>query len=98
MLDHFAGEALFTSPLAARLDPECGGLVSGKAAIRAYWQAALDRNPSLHFEITSIHAGVDCILIGFRNERGQDRVEALRFRDGLVFEGHGTFRPSELGA
>ncbi|HWI84706.1 MAG TPA: hypothetical protein VNT42_00080 [Sphingomonas sp.] len=51
--------------------------------------------PGLRFEVTSLFEGVDCLLIGFLNEAGMDRFEVLRFRDGLVIEGHGTY-PAEM--
>lgn len=92
VLAHFHEDVLFTSPLAAQLDPASAGVVKGKTALRAYWSAAIARNPGLHFEITSLFIGVDCLLIGFRNDRGEDRFEVLRFREGRVFEGHGTYR------
>jgi len=91
VLAHFAEDAMFTSPLAEHIVPGCGGVVAGKAALRHYWTSALARSPALRFEVTSAFAGVDCLLIGFRNERGIARFEVLRFRDGLVVEGHGTF-------
>jgi ketosteroid isomerase-like protein len=91
LLAHFAEDAVFTSPFAERVIPGCRGVVRGKAALRDYWGTALERNPALHFELTSVFAGVDCLLIGFRTEAGIDRFEVLRFRDGLVVEGHGTF-------
>lgn len=91
VLTHFAEDVAFTSPLAARIDPASLGIVRGKQALSQYWSTALDRNPDLNFQVTSIFQGVDCILIGFRNERGEDRIEMLRFHDGLVVEGHGTF-------
>lgn len=91
VLAHFAEDAVFTSPLAERVVPGCGGVVTGKAALRRYWTTALAHSPALRFEVTSAFAGVDCLLIGFRNERGIERFEVLRLRDGLVVEGHGTF-------
>jgi len=91
VLSHFHDDATFTSPLAARIDPAGGGIVRGKTALRSYWSAALSRNPDLRFEVTSVYAGVDCLLIRFRTQKDEDRVEILRFRDGRVFEGHGTF-------
>ena len=91
VLSHFAEDVVFTSPLALRLDPESGGVVRGKEALRAYWTAGLEMNANLKFEVISVFVGVDSLLIGFRNEAGEDRVEVLRFRDGLVCEGHGTY-------
>jgi hypothetical protein len=91
VLAMFTDGVVFTSPLALRLQPESHGVVRGKEALRQYWQTALDRAPDLRFELTGICAGVDSLLIGFRNQEGIDRVEILRFRDGLVTEGHGTY-------
>lgn len=92
VLEFFAEDAVFGSPLAARIVPESGGTVRGKAALRDYWSAALAQNPELHFELTTLHAGVDILLIGFRMNGGAERVEVLRFRGGLVIEGYGTYR------
>jgi ketosteroid isomerase-like protein len=88
----FADDAVFSSPLAAKVVPESGGTVRGKAALREYWNAALAQNPELHFELTTLHAGVDVLLIGFRMNGGAERVEVLRFRGGSVVEGCGTYR------
>jgi len=91
VLAHFAEDIIFTSPIAARIDPATSGVVRGKQALLAYWTSALEQNPGLHFEIMGTFLGVDCILIRFRNEAGAERIEMLRFRNGLVVEGHGTF-------
>lgn len=91
ILAHFHDEVIFTSPLAARLVPESEGVIRGKAALRSYWAVALSRVPALHFTLTGICTGHDLIVIQFRNEQGQNRAEILRLRDGLAFEGHGTY-------
>jgi ketosteroid isomerase-like protein len=88
---HYAEDAVFSSPLAARMFPESGGVLRGRAALREYWAAAFERNPQLHFELTTLHAGVDLLLIGFRTHDGIDRCEVLRLRNGLAVEGWGTF-------
>ena len=56
VLELFSEDAVFTSPLAARLMPESGGVVRGKPALRDYWRLALDRAPELHFELSSLYA------------------------------------------
>lgn len=91
VLAHFSEDAVFTSPIAASIHPTSSGLVRGKRAIEKYWTHALSQNAKLHFEITGIFTGVDCVLIRFLNEAGADRIEVLHFKDGLVVEGHGTF-------
>ena len=92
VLAFFAEDAVFSSPLAAKVVPESGGTVRGKAALRDYWSAALAQNPDLDFELTTLHAGIDVLLIGFRMNGGADRIEVLRFRGGRVVEGCGTYR------
>jgi len=88
----FHDDVLFTSPLAIKVVPESAGVLHGKAALRAYWSAALALAPDLHFELTSLFAGVDSLLIGFRMNGGPERFEILRFRGDRVSEGHGTYR------
>lgn len=86
----FAEDIVFTSPLARRLLPDSGGVVRGKAALRAYWTAGLAQAPQLHFTLNFVKQGIDVLVIGFRNEHGVERCEILKFREGLVVEGHGT--------
>lgn len=86
----FADGVVFTSPLARGLAGHSDGIVRGKAALRAYWAAGLAQLPDLRFEVTSVSEGIDLLAIGFRNERGVERLEILKFADGLVVEGHGT--------
>ena len=38
-----------------------------------------------------MHRGVKVIAIAFQNQEGVDRVEVLRFANGLVVGGHGAF-------
>jgi ketosteroid isomerase-like protein len=90
VLAHFADDAVFASPIAAKLLPESQGRVAGKAAIRAYWQKGLALNPALRFKVARTFAGVDIVVIEFLNEKGQTRAEVLKFRDGQVVEGYGT--------
>ena len=94
VLTHFAEDAVFTSPLAQRVGFSPDGVVRGKDALRSYWLAALKNNPGLRFQVTAVYHGVDTIVIAFQNQQGEDRVEILRFANGLVVEGHGTFSAS----
>ncbi|MDC7121984.1 nuclear transport factor 2 family protein [Cellulomonas fimi] len=91
VLDHFADDVVFTSPLAARLVPGSAGVLRGKDALRGYWTEGLRRLPDLRFSVERVHAGVDVLVIGYRNQSGGLVDEVLRFADGLVIEGHGTY-------
>lgn len=91
VLAHVADDVVFTSPVAARLVPGSGGVVRGKDALRAYWSEGLRQLPDLRFSVERVHAGVDVLVIGYRNQAGRVVDEVLRFADGLVVEGHGTY-------
>ena len=91
VLDHFADEVVFTSPIAAQVVPASGGRIEGKAALRDYWTRALSRRPDLHFTVEAVYEGIDVVVINYRNQRGHLVNEVLCFADGLVIEGHGTY-------
>ena len=91
ILEHFADEVTFTSPLAQRLVPESGGVIRGKAALRSYWTEGLRRNPSLEFELVAVYTGVGSVVINFRNETGALANEVLIFAGDRVIAGYGTY-------
>src|SRR4051812_32794165 len=70
VLAHFHEDVVFTSPTAARVVPESGGVVRGKQALRAYWTAALRLVPDLHFTMERVYAGVSVLVISYRNQAG----------------------------
>lgn len=91
VLDHFHDDVLFTSPVAQRVVPGSDGVVRGKAALRDYWSMALAKIPELHFTIVGVYAGIDGIVIHYRNQQGTDVCEVLIFDGDLVRSGHGTY-------
>jgi hypothetical protein len=92
VLDHFSDDVVFTSPVAAHVVPESGGVVRGKAALREYWTTALAQVPGLNFVVVGVYRGESTLVINYRNHRGQLVNEVLTFDgDGLVREGHGTY-------
>jgi ketosteroid isomerase-like protein len=91
VLAHFHDDVLFSSPVAARLLPETGGVVRGKAALRAYWVTALGLLPGLHFEVIDVYRGESLLVINYHNHRGESVNEVLIFDGDLVREGHGTY-------
>ncbi len=91
VLVHFHDDIVFSSPLAAQLFPETGGVVRGKEALRAYWGEGLKRLPDLHFTVEAVYAGVETIVINFRNQRGGLANEVLVFDGDRVRTGHGTY-------
>lgn len=92
VLAHFSDDVVFSSPVAARVLPETGGVVRGKPALRDYWVTALGMLPDLHFDVIGVYQGESLLVINYRNERGGLVNEVLMFDEGgLVREGHGTY-------
>jgi ketosteroid isomerase-like protein len=91
VLAHFHDDVLFTSPVAARVVPDSGGVVRGKQALRAYWTTALAGMADLHFEVLGVYRGESVLVINYRNQRGGLVNEVFVFDGALVREGHGTY-------
>jgi ketosteroid isomerase-like protein len=91
VLEHFADDVVFTSPIAQRLMGG-DGVVRGKAALREYWAYALTRVTDLHFELLGVYAGVHTLVINYRNQLGGLVCEVLTLdENGAVTVGHGTY-------
>lgn len=77
VLAHFGDDVVFRSPRAVALTGH--GVVRGKPALAAYWRAALDSAPALHFDVVTVLVGQDTMVIVYTNHRGQTAAETLRF-------------------
>ena len=83
IMAHYADDIVFRSRKAAALVGS--GTVRGKSALRAYWAAALARQPDLHFSVECVYSGHEVIVIAYRNHKGVRAAETLCFGpDGLV--------------
>ena len=91
LLAHFTEDVVFSSPVASQLLPGSDGVIRGKPALRAYWTEGLRRIPDLRFELVGVYAGVDSIVINYRNQKGGLVCEVLLFDGELVREGCGTY-------
>ena len=54
LLDLYDDNAEHFSPKLKIRQPETQGLIKGKTAMRAWWQDAFDRLPSLHYELVRL--------------------------------------------
>ena len=95
VLTHFTDDVVFTSPVAAQVVPDSAGVLRGKEALRSYWTTAIDRIPDLHFSLVAVYAGIDHVVINYRNHVGGLVCEVLRMSGPLVSEGHGTYLTSD---
>lgn len=78
ILSHYAEDFAMSSPYIAQLAGVESGSLTGKPAVRAYWAAALEKLPTLRFELVQTLVGVDSVTIYYRGVRGM-AAEVLFF-------------------
>lgn len=82
VLTHYTDDFVLSTPMAAKVVPESKGIVSGKAAVRSYWTAALKRIPDLHFELINVLTGINALTIYYTNTAtGKTSAEVLQLND-----------------
>jgi acyl-CoA thioesterase FadM/ketosteroid isomerase-like protein len=100
VLRHYAEDAVFVSPKAERFvgTPR----VLGKAALRAYWQAALSQIRELEFSLEQAlwSPRSETLTVVYRAAlQGQPPVcaaEIMRFRDGVIVHGEALYGGAAL--
>jgi hypothetical protein len=88
LLALYHNEAIHYSPKLKIRQPETNGLVSGKPALRAWWQGSFDRLPSLKYTPTSFTANDERVFMEYirsvENEPDMLVAEVLEIKDGLI--------------
>ncbi len=86
VLAHYTDDFEMSSPLIIEIAGEPSGCLRGKEKVSAYWQAALKRNPGLHFELLEVFTGAASIVLHYRRNSGRPAAEVLFFNEqGLVY-------------
>ena len=61
----------------------------GKAAVAAYWRAALEKLPDLRFELRAVFRGAGSLVIYYKGARGVAATEVFFFdENGKVARAH----------
>jgi ketosteroid isomerase-like protein len=88
LLALYHDQAEHYSPKLKLRHPETKGLIKGKAALRAWWQDAFDRLPSLQYEVIRLTPHEDRVFMEYvrhvKNEEDLYVGEMLEIRDGLI--------------
>lgn len=93
ILAHYADDFEMRSPLIAPIAGEPSCALRGKVAVRAYWAAALERMPDLHFTLRDMFCGVDSLIIHYQGARGP-AAEVFEFgADGKVVRAAAHYAP-----
>lgn len=73
LLSLYDDDAKHFSPKLKIRRPETNGYVTGKAALRDWWQDAFDRLPTLHYKTTSLTANDNRVFMEYiRQVAGED--------------------------
>lgn len=88
LLSLYDDEANHFSPkLKVRL-PETNGYVTGKEALRSWWQDAFNRLPTLHYKVTSLTSNSDRVFMEYiRTVEGENELlvaEVLEIKDNKI--------------
>jgi ketosteroid isomerase-like protein len=84
ILSHYTEDFQMSSPYIVQIANEPSGTLNGKSAVAAYWSAALEKIPTLHFELLQVLAGVGSVTVYYRGVRGL-AAEVFFFNEsGLV--------------
>ena len=88
LLSLYDDEAEHFSPKLKIRHPETNGLVTGKNALRNWWQDAFDRLPTLNYKVTSLTANSDRVFMEYirtvKNEDDMLVAEVLEIKDNSI--------------
>jgi len=88
LLSLYDDHAQHYSPKLKQRHPETGGLITGKEALRAWWQDAFHRLPDLHYTVVRLTANADRVFMEYIRQVGSepdmDVAELLEIGEGKI--------------
>lgn len=88
LLSLYDKDAQHFSPKLKIRHPETKGLVTGKTALRSWWQDAFDRLPTLNYKVTSLTANDDRVFMEYirtvANEEDMLVAEVLEIKEQVI--------------
>ncbi len=76
------------SPKLKIRQPETKGLITGKTALRTWWQDAFIRLPSLHYTVTKLTASTDRVFMEYIRQVNSEPdmlvAEVLEVKNGMI--------------
>jgi acyl-CoA thioesterase FadM/ketosteroid isomerase-like protein len=100
VLAHYVDDAIFVSPHAERITGN--PMVQGKAALRAYWQAALAQHQTLEFSLEQalFNVRAQTLIVfyraGFDGQPASRAAEVMRFRGAHIVRGEAFYGGTAL--
>ncbi|MBS1773039.1 MAG: nuclear transport factor 2 family protein [Bacteroidetes bacterium] len=88
LLALYDNNAVHYSPKLKIRHPETNGLVQGKIALRAWWQDAFDRLPTLHYKTTTLTANDERVFMEYIRQVDSEPdmlvAEVLEIKNGMI--------------
>lgn len=88
LLSLYDEDAEHYSPKLKISQPESNGTISGKEALRNWWQEAFTKLPTLHYKVTSLTSNENRVFMEYiRQVEGQEDLliaEVLEIRDNAI--------------
>jgi ketosteroid isomerase-like protein len=75
IMEHYADDVEFWSPLIVKRLGIASGKLTGKPALRDYFARGLAAIPDLHFTLLQVLPGVDSVTVYYRNQNGAEVAE-----------------------
>ena len=86
ILSHYSVDFRMASPVIRHIAGEPSGRLEGREAVGNYWRLALERQPSLRFELREVLCGADSVTLLYSGPRGSAAEVFVFGDDGLVRE------------
>ena len=92
VLAHYSDDFEMSSPYIVTIANEPSGALRGKGAVAAYWRAALERRPDLHFELLRVFRGMNSLALFYQSAPGVLGTEVFFFdENGKVARAHAHY-------
>ena len=79
IMDHYADNIVFQSPLIVPINNNPSGTISDKAALSNYFARALNIYPDLNFELYNVLVSVDSVVLYYKSVKEMTAAEFMQF-------------------
>jgi len=70
IMNHYSDDIVFSSPFVSKIANESSGTLRGRAAVLQYFGEALQRFPSLRFQLRAVLIGIETLTILYESVNG----------------------------
>jgi ketosteroid isomerase-like protein len=77
IMSHYEDDVVLVSPVAAKMLGDPSGRVAGKAALRSYFERALEVYPNLSFQLVDVMWGLQSVVLYYTNQKGSKTGEYM---------------------